>query len=245
MDRRAIAVSGIVQGVGFRPFVYDLATRLGLNGFVRNETGGVLIEVEGESDSLDRFLGELTSSPPPLARIDEVQWSSTARAAILAFGSRRARAMDPSSIFISPDVATCDDCLRELFDPGDRRYRYPFLNCTQLRPAADDHSSSSLRPRADDHGVVSPCVRRAARSMKTRATAGSTPSRSPARRAARDCRRSTAAGKRSRPKTRWHAASRRSGGEDRRAQGPGRLSPRLRRRRRAGRGGTAQAQAPR
>ncbi len=63
MDRRAFAVSGIVQGVGFRPFVYDLATRLGLNGFVRNETGGVLIEVEGESESLDRFFGELTSKP--------------------------------------------------------------------------------------------------------------------------------------------------------------------------------------
>ena len=87
MDRRAIAVSGIVQGVGFRPFVIDLATRFGLNGFVRNQTGGVLIEVEGESDSLDRFLGELTSRPPPLARIDEVRWSTT-------FASRRPRLSD-------------------------------------------------------------------------------------------------------------------------------------------------------
>src|SRR3954451_19073687 len=71
-DRRAITVSGIVQGVGFRPFVYNLASRLGLGGFVRNRTGVVLIEVEGESSSLDRFLAELVSPPPPLARIDEV-----------------------------------------------------------------------------------------------------------------------------------------------------------------------------
>ncbi len=74
--RRAIAVSGTVQGVGFRPFVYDLASQLGLRGFVRNQTGGVLIEVEGEPDSLDRFLVELRLAGPPLARIDEVRWTS-------------------------------------------------------------------------------------------------------------------------------------------------------------------------
>src|SRR3954453_962545 len=72
MDRREIAVSGIVQGVGFRPFVFGLASRLGLRGSVRNRTGGVLIEVEGDGLSLDRFLAELVSHPPPLAQIDEV-----------------------------------------------------------------------------------------------------------------------------------------------------------------------------
>ena len=153
MDRRAIAVSGIVQGVGFRPFVYDLATRLGLNGFVRNQTGGVLIEVEGESDSLDRFLGELTSSPPPLARIDDVQLvASNDPAAIVAFGSKTARAMALSSIFVSPDVATCDDCLRELFDPRRPPIPVSFSELHPLRPTADDRSRSSLRPPAHDHG---------------------------------------------------------------------------------------------
>src|SRR5947209_8342751 len=75
MDRRAIAISGIVQGVGFRPYVFALATRLGLGGFVRNQTGDVLIEVEGEPGSLDRFVDELTARPPPLARIDRVDWA--------------------------------------------------------------------------------------------------------------------------------------------------------------------------
>ena len=74
MDRRSIAVSGIVQGVGFRPFVYGLASRFGLHGFVKNQTGGVLIEVEGEGRSLDRFLDELTAQAPPLAEIDAVSW---------------------------------------------------------------------------------------------------------------------------------------------------------------------------
>ncbi len=75
MDRRAIDVSGTVQGVGFRPFVYDLASRLGLRGFVKNRTGGVLIEVEGDSRSLDCFLDELTTGPPSLACIDKVAWA--------------------------------------------------------------------------------------------------------------------------------------------------------------------------
>ena len=135
MDRRAIAVSGIVQGVGFRPFVYDLATRLGLNGFVRNETGGVLIEVEGE-------LG----FPRSVFRRADVTARRRWRGSTMSAGRCDGPRGDPrfrietsqsdgaSSIFISPDVATCDDCLRELFDPGDRRYRYPFLNCTHCGP---------------------------------------------------------------------------------------------------------------
>jgi len=134
MHRRAIDVSGIVQGVGFRPFIYDLATRLGLNGFVRNQTGGVLIEVEGEAHSLDRFLVELQSKPPPLARIDEVSWESRFPQGDPHFRIETSEHGSAGPIFISPDVATCDDCLRELFDPRDRRYRYPFLNCTNCGP---------------------------------------------------------------------------------------------------------------
>ena len=134
MDRRAIAVTGIVQGVGFRPFVHDLANRLGLIGFVRNQSGGVLIEVEGEAGSLDRFVDELTSSPPPLARIDDVEWSRRAPRGDGDFRIEESRNEGCQSIFVSPDVATCDECLRELFDPLDRRYHYPFLNCTQCGP---------------------------------------------------------------------------------------------------------------
>jgi hydrogenase maturation protein HypF len=134
VHRRAIAVTGIVQGVGFRPFVFDLAHRFGLSGFVRNQTGGVLIEVEGECRSLDRFLTELTSSPPPLAQIDDVQASTQNPTGDLGFRIDASHADRPSQVFISPDIATCDDCLRELFDPRDRRYRYPFLNCTNCGP---------------------------------------------------------------------------------------------------------------
>src|SRR5271170_5375494 len=108
MHRRAIDVSGIVQGVGFRPFIYDLATRLGLSGFVRNQTGGVLIEVEGETHSLDRFLAELKSKPPPLARIDEVSWVSRFPEGDPQFRIEQSEHGSAGSIFISPDVATCD-----------------------------------------------------------------------------------------------------------------------------------------
>jgi hydrogenase maturation protein HypF len=134
MDRRAIAINGIVQGVGFRPHVYGLANRLRLRGFIKNVSGGVLIEVEGESHSLDRFLVELADQPPPLARIDELRWSSRPALGDHSFRIETSDLDDESPIFISPDVATCGDCLAELFDPLDRRYRYPFLNCTNCGP---------------------------------------------------------------------------------------------------------------
>jgi hydrogenase maturation protein HypF len=134
MDRRAITVSGVVQGVGFRPYVYGLASRLELSGFIQNRTGGVLIEVEGESFSLDRFLDELTFRPPPLARIDEVRWSPRRPHGDPLFRIEASESDSEGPIFIPPDVATCDDCRAELFDPGDRRYRYAFLNCTNCGP---------------------------------------------------------------------------------------------------------------
>ncbi|HXG12859.1 MAG TPA: carbamoyltransferase HypF [Gemmataceae bacterium] len=134
MARRMIAVSGIVQGVGFRPFVHALACRLGLRGFVRNQTGGVLIEVEGDLASLDRFLTELTAKPPPLAHIDRVAWLPCGPRGDDGFQIEPSAAEPTGVIFISPDVATCAACLAELFDPADRRYRYPFLNCTNCGP---------------------------------------------------------------------------------------------------------------
>jgi hydrogenase maturation protein HypF len=134
MDRRAITISGIVQGVGFRPLTYRLASRLGLQGWIRNCNGAVVIEVEGEPQVIDRFLAELTAQPPPLARIDEVRWAARPLRGDLEFRIDPSEVDSASSIFISPDVATCDDCVAELFDPRDRRYRYPFLNCTNCGP---------------------------------------------------------------------------------------------------------------
>src|SRR3954452_3463956 len=135
MERRAISISGIVQGVGFRPFVFGLASRFGLHGFVKNQTGGVLIEVEGEDRSLDRFLAELTSHPPPLARIESVSCVSRLPRGDPGFRIEPSTTDATDRPFLpSPDVATCDDCLAELFDPRDRRYRYPSLNCTHCGP---------------------------------------------------------------------------------------------------------------
>jgi len=137
MQRRAIAIRGIVQGVGFRPFVFGLATKLKLGGFVRNDDGAVRIEVEGESRALDEFVAELSIHPPALAKIDSI---TVDRVGVLGEPefrietSHAATANAERSVFISPDVATCGDCLRELLDPADRRFRYPFINCTNCGP---------------------------------------------------------------------------------------------------------------
>ncbi len=131
--RRRIRARGVVQGVGFRPFVYGLATRHGLGGFVLNDGDGVVIEAEGPPSELDLFGTELFTFAPPLARVESVT-----SVAVPALGEREftISTSRPSgaSALIPPDVATCDDCLRELFDPADRRYRYPFVNCTQCGP---------------------------------------------------------------------------------------------------------------
>ena len=134
MERRAISVQGIVQGVGFRPFVHRLASRFGLGGFVRNQSGGVVIEVEGEAPALDQFLVGLTSHSPPLAQIDDVQWVAQPPRGDPFFRIEASTSDASRLILHSPDVATCDDCLAELFAPDDRRYRYPFLNCTNCGP---------------------------------------------------------------------------------------------------------------
>jgi len=134
MERRAIQIRGIVQGVGFRPFVYQLATELGLQGRVINQAGEVLIEAQGETDRLDRFLEALTRDAPPLAQIESLDWQPRPFVDEQSFRIDRSERGEDGAVFISPDVATCDACLRELFDPADRRYRYPFLNCTHCGP---------------------------------------------------------------------------------------------------------------
>lgn len=134
MERRAISVSGTVQGVGFRPFVYNLAQRLQLHGLVRNHTGGVHIEIEGDSSQLDAFLTQLKLHPPPLARIDTLTFEARPLAGDSSFRIEPSHHAAGGQVIISPDVATCDQCLAEMFDPHDRRFRYPFLNCTNCGP---------------------------------------------------------------------------------------------------------------
>src|SRR5712671_595398 len=133
-SRRSIAVEGVVQGVGFRPFVHGLASRLGLGGSVRNRAGGVLIEIEGESEALERFLEEMRRRPPPLARIEEITWLESPPRGEERFQIEESTAAAGGAVRISPDVATCDHCLREMLDPADRRFRHPFLNCTNCGP---------------------------------------------------------------------------------------------------------------
>jgi hydrogenase maturation protein HypF len=134
MERRAIRVRGIVQGVGFRPFVFNLAARLNLNGFVKNQAGSVLIEIEGESPCLERFLTELTGKPPPLAQIEHLTWEPRDARGDHHFRIEPSDSDTPNPVFMSPDVATCPECLAELLNPADRRYGYPFLNCTNCGP---------------------------------------------------------------------------------------------------------------
>jgi hydrogenase maturation protein HypF len=134
MERRVITVRGIVQGVGFRPFVHTLASQLHLKGFVKNCVGSVLVEVEGDARSIDRFMTELTTNPPPLARIDRVEVDRRSCVGYSSFCIESSEIESAGPVSFPPDIATCADCLAELFDPDDRRYRYPFLNCTNCGP---------------------------------------------------------------------------------------------------------------
>ncbi len=129
-----ILVKGIVQGVGFRPFVYNLAIRLGLTGWVRNSSNGVEIEINGQKTAVASFLDALTANPPPLAKIDRIESQPIPPDGYNSFEIYESLARAGEFIPISPDVAICSECQRELFDPDDRRYRYPFINCTNCGP---------------------------------------------------------------------------------------------------------------
>jgi hydrogenase maturation protein HypF len=134
LARKQISVRGVVQGVGFRPFVYRLALAHGLTGWVLNHSGGVEIEVEGPVLALEAFVRDLTAQAPPLARIVGVTVVDAPPAGHTRFEIRHSLAKQGRYQLISPDIATCPDCLRELLDPADRRYRYPFTNCTNCGP---------------------------------------------------------------------------------------------------------------
>lgn len=133
-SRRRLAVQGRVQGVGFRPFVCRLANALRLGGFVGNDTHGAFIEVEGPASAIDEFERRLREELPPLARIAQLTGSPIASVGETTFRIIHSSSAGRQDAEITPDTATCADCLRELFDPADRRYRYPFINCTNCGP---------------------------------------------------------------------------------------------------------------
>jgi hydrogenase maturation protein HypF len=130
----SLHITGIVQGVGFRPFIYGLATRYQLSGWVRNTSAGVDIEVDGRPESLKSFLQSLKNELPPLARMDSLDVSYGDPRGFVGFEILASEAVAGAFQPISPDVSICPDCLGELFDPHDRRYRYPFINCTNCGP---------------------------------------------------------------------------------------------------------------
>jgi hydrogenase maturation protein HypF len=132
--REALQVRGVVQGVGFRPFVYRIAKEEGLAGFIGNDTDGVTIEVEGPAEHVDAFRARLTAEAPPLSRIDSVAHAELPVSGESGFRIVASEIHGQVSTGIPADAATCANCLRELLDPADRRYRYPFLNCTNCGP---------------------------------------------------------------------------------------------------------------
>jgi hydrogenase maturation protein HypF len=129
-----ISARGVVQGVGFRPFVYQLATKYDLKGWVCNTSEDVKIEVQGESKDLKSFLAELQNNAPPLASIESITVTHHPPADYNSFEIRHSIAEEGKYQLVSPDIATCPACLREIFSPEDRRYHYPFTNCTNCGP---------------------------------------------------------------------------------------------------------------
>ena len=134
LQRLSLLIGGAVQGVGFRPFVYRLATELSLAGWVSNGTEGVRIEVDGERDSLDLFVARLRAEAPPLANVRSITVDKLRPAGYVRFEIRRSEARGSRTTQMLPDAATCPDCLSEILDGSDRRHRYPFINCTRCGP---------------------------------------------------------------------------------------------------------------
>ena len=132
--RARVRVRGVVQGVGFRPFVHRLATECALAGHVGNDTNGVFAEVEGTRAAVDSFVVRVQAEAPPLARVEAVEAAPLPVLGEVGFRIVESRADTSVRTFVAPDAALCSDCLRELFDPADRRYRYPFITCTNCGP---------------------------------------------------------------------------------------------------------------
>jgi len=129
-----ISVCGVVQGVGFRPFVYRLAQEHNLKGWVRNTSGNVEIGVEGDEETLETFLSDLETKAPPMARLEKVEVAFYPAKGYADFKIDRSLSQEGKYQLVSPDIATCEDCRQEIFSPADRRFHYPFTNCTNCGP---------------------------------------------------------------------------------------------------------------
>ncbi len=132
--RKQLRVRGIVQGVGFRPFVYNLARDLGLSGYVLNSSAGVTVEIEGTDEGVQKFLDALQHRPPPLALIKEVNVADLEPLGDADFVIRQSHSEAGEFVLVSPDMATCDDCWHDFGDQRNRRFGYPFTNCTNCGP---------------------------------------------------------------------------------------------------------------
>ena len=153
MKRVRIRLRGIVQGVGFRPFVHNLAARWQLAGYVLNSSSGLVAEVEGDPDAVDRFVDAVRAEAPPLAWIQEMEAAELAPEGGTSFEIRHSAVETGEFALISPDVATCPDCLRDCREPGNRRFGYPFTNCTNcgprytiIRDIPYDRASTTMAP---------------------------------------------------------------------------------------------------
>ncbi|GIV98150.1 MAG: hypothetical protein KatS3mg057_2807 [Herpetosiphonaceae bacterium] len=161
-ERRRLRIRGIVQGVGFRPFVYEQALRCGLAGYVRNDSAGVTIEIEGERQALDMFQVMLMAQPPPLARIDALAVERLPLSGETAFAIAASVDGAARSALVTPDSATCEACRYELFNPADRRFRYPFINCTNCGPRftiIEDIPYDRARTTMRSFAMCSACLR--------------------------------------------------------------------------------------
>ena len=133
-NRKFIEVKGIVQGVGFRPFVYNLAKLNNLAGWVNNTNQGVIIDIEGNENSINKFIDELKNNPPALSKINSINISDKEVINYKNFFIKESNADLRPTTYISPDYSICSQCKKEIIDKDDRRYRYPFTNCTNCGP---------------------------------------------------------------------------------------------------------------
>ena len=154
----SIRVRGVVQGVGFRPFVYRLAQANTLTGWVLNGNQGVEIHLEGVEENLATFVREMRTRPPAAAYIAEIEVESAPCEGLSDFTIRESERLDRPTVRVSPDLPICDECLAELFDPSDRRYGYPYINCTNCGPRYSvilalpyDRPNTTMRDWPMDH----------------------------------------------------------------------------------------------
>ena len=129
-----IKITGIVQGVGFRPYIYNIAKKFSLNGWVLNDSNGVEIHIEGHKESTSSFINQIKTSPPELSRIESISIKDDKNYNLTSFEIKESLKACENQIFISPDICTCENCTADILDPNNKRYFYPFTNCTNCGP---------------------------------------------------------------------------------------------------------------